>query len=91
MLSRFFDFRLDCFACISKTEVSSTRNLGAPFGSERRPVLNNELSVLYWLARMDRVAPLLVVSEHGTPYSLASAEDSYHTSTGFASSNYILA
>ena len=29
--------------------------------------LNNELSVLYWLARMERVAPLLVVYEHGSP------------------------
>ncbi len=29
--------------------------------------LNNELSVLYWLARMDRVALLLVVFEHGSP------------------------
>ena len=85
---------MDCFAFISKTKVSSRRNgeeQKGTFWRQIRTSPNNELFSLYWLARMDRVAPLLVVSEHGTPYSLASAEDSYHTSTGFASSNYILA
>ena len=55
---------------------------GVRRGLKRRPLSakpaepNNAPYFLYWLARMDRVALLLIVLEHGSPYSLASAEDS---------------
>ena len=39
----------------------------AAVSNRKAPGLNNELSVLYWLARMDRVALLLVVFEYGSP------------------------
>ena len=37
MVIRFWTFRLDCFAFISKSKVSSRRNFGAPDRSKRRP------------------------------------------------------
>ena len=38
---------------------------------------------------LDQTRPLLLVLEHAGGSWLASAEDSYHGSTGFLSSNYI--
>ena len=40
---------------------------------------------------LDQTRPLLLVLEHASGSWLASAEDSYHGSTGFVSSKYILA
>ena len=40
---------------------------------------------------LDQTRPLLIVLEHASGSWLASAEDSYHRSTGFVSSNYIYA
>ena len=94
MLCRSRTFRLDCFACISKTDVSSETFVGAhPVvkmrGSGRGSTTS---SVPLGVSRIaDQTRPLLIVSEHASGSWLASAEDSYHGNTGFVSSKYIFA
>ena len=94
MLCRSRTFRLDCFASISKTDVSSetfveVRSVVKMRGSGRGSTTS---SVPLGVSRIaDQTRPLLIVSEHASGSWLASAEDSYHGNTGFLSSKYISA
>ena len=94
MLCRSRTFRLDCFASISKTDVSSETFVRARFVVKmRRSGRGSTTScVPLGVSRIaDQTRPLLIVSEHASGSWLASAEDSYHGNTGFLSSKYILA
>ena len=70
---------MDCFACISKTEVSSRRNVADQNDVRKRPpgtsASNNE-NVLEVIRFPVQPPPLLIVSEHARGFWLASAEDS---------------
>ena len=82
MLSGFRTFRMDCFAFISKTKVSSRRNLGAPKGTFWRRIRtspNNEGFSLGVIRFLPRSPLLLIVSQHAGGSWLASAEDSGYT------------
>ena len=71
--------RMDCFACISKTEVSSRRNVEAPDRIKKRwagTSANNNENVLEVIRFPVQPPPLLIVSEHARGFWLASAEDS---------------
>ena len=92
MLCRSRTFRLDCFACISKTDVSSETFVRVRLGFKMRGSGRGSTtsSVPLGVSRIaDQTRPLLIVSEHASGSWLASAQDSYHRSTGFAPSNYI--
>ena len=70
---------MDCFACISKTEVSSRRNVGAQDETKKRwagTSANNNENVLEVIRFPVQPPPLLIVSEHARGFWLASAEDS---------------
>ena len=70
---------MDCFACISKTEVSSRRNAADPNRIKKRPPgtsANNNENVLEVIRFPVQPPPLLIVSEHARGFWLASAEDS---------------
>ena len=79
MLIRFWTFRLDCFAFISKSKVSSRRNVEAPNGPRKRYIgtsANNAQNVLEVIRFPVQPPLLLIVSEHARGFWLASAEDS---------------
>ena len=79
LLSRSRTFRMDCFACISKTEVSSRRNVAGQNRTRKRPVgtsASNNENVLEVIRFPVQPPPLLIVSEHARGFWLASAEDS---------------
>ena len=70
---------MDCFACISKTEVSSRRNAAGPNRIRKRPPgtsADNNENVLEVIRFPVQPPPLLIVLEHARGFWLASAEDS---------------
>ena len=77
----FWAFRMDCFAFISKTKVSSRRNFGAQkrtFWRQIRTSPNNEAIPLGVIRFRPRSPLLLIVSEHAGGSWLASVEDSVY-------------
>ena len=70
---------MDCFAFISKTEVSSRRNVAVPNRPKKRLVgtsASNNENVLEVIRFPVQPPPLLLVLEHARGFWLASAEDS---------------
>ena len=87
-------FRLDCFAFISKSAIpfeewSEARKGETYAANQDEP--NNACFPLGVIRILDKTLPLLIVLEHASGSWLASAQDSYHRSTGFSSSNNIFA
>ena len=83
---------MDCFASIQKTDVSPEPFVAGQIGPVMRDSgpTSTTSSVPLGVSRLpDKTRPLLIVSEHASGSWLASAQDSYHRSTGFAPSNYI--
>ena len=77
---------MDCFACISKTEVSSRRNAVVPNRPRKRRIrtsADNNENVLEVIRFPVQPPLLLIVSEHARGFWLARAEDSHHGRAGF--------
>ena len=77
---------MDCFAFISKTDVSSRRNSEVPkrrFMRPNRTSANNGSIPLGVIRFRLRSPPLLLVSQHAGASWLASAQDSDHGISSF--------
>ena len=84
---------MDCFALVSKKAIPFEEWSMAPKGALKTANATSATTrnIPLGVIRIpDKTRPLLIVLEHASGSWLASAQDSYHRSTGFAPSNYIV-
>ena len=94
MFLRCGAFRVDGFALISKTAIPFEEWAEVPNGSlyaTNQTSSTTRCFPLGVIRILVKTPPLLIVLEHASGSWLASAQDSYHRSTGFVSSNNIFA